>query len=174
VGNKVIRFGLSVNEIGKAIKELDKFKKDLDRKAALLREKIAERLASDAQSGFTGAVVDDLVKGGARYADVNVTVTDRGDISVVIANGEDAVWAEFGAGVTHNGAAGSSPHPKGQELGFVIGGYGMGRGKQQRWKFKEGEELIWTRGAPAAMPMYRSVQSVIADLPKLAREVFSL
>lgn len=168
----VIRFGLSEREIGKAIKELEQYKQELIRKTALLREKVANRIAELAQSGFNGAVVDDVLKGGVKTAQVDVQVTDSGEVSLVIANGEDAVWAEFGSGVFHNGSAGSSPHPKGQELGFTIGGYGKGMGKKQVWGFYEDGELRLTHGAPATMPMYNAVKTVCDEITSIAREVF--
>ena len=90
----------------------------------------------------------------------------------MIASGEDAIWAEFGAGVYHNGSAGASPHPKGSEFGFTIGGYGYGQGKKAVWGFYEGDELMLTHGAPASMPMYRSVQWVCDEIYKIAKEVF--
>lgn len=98
------------------------------RKTELLRKKVAEQIETLAQNGFNGAIVDDLTEdsGGARRAEVQVSIDERENVSVVIAAGEDAVWVEFGAGVYHNGSAGSSPHPKGSELGFTIGGYGKG------------------------------------------------
>lgn len=168
----VISFGLSEREIGKAIKEIEQYKKELIRKTALLREKVANRIAELAQSGFNGAVVDDVLKGGVKTAQVNVSVTDSGEVSLVIANGEDAVWAEFGSGVYYNGSAGSSPHPKGQELGFTIGGYGKGMGKKQVWGFYEDGELRLTHGAPATMPMYNAVKTVCDELATIAKEVW--
>lgn len=169
---KVISFGLSEREIDRAIKELEQYKQELIRKTALLREKVANRIAELAQSGFNGAVVDDVLKGGVKTAQVNVSVTDSGEVSLVIANGEDAVWAEFGSGVYYNGLAGSSPHPKGQELGFTIGGYGKGMGKKQIWGFYEDGELRLTHGAPATMPMYRAVKTTCDELAIIAKEVF--
>ena len=121
-----------------------------------MREKVAERLAELSQSGFAGAVVDDLLKGGQRTAQVDVSIDQRDNITLVIARGEDAVWVEFGAGVHYNGSAGTSPHPKGSELGFTIGGYGKGMGKKDVWGFYEDGELRLTHGAPATMPMYVS------------------
>lgn len=172
MGTKIIRCGLSTREISRAIKELEDYKRELLRKTALLRERIAEQIASDAQSGFTGAVVDDLLKGGRRFAEVTVTLTNRDNISTVIANGEDAVWVEFGAGVYHNGSAGSSPHPKGSELGLTIGGYGKGMGKKSVWGFYEDGELRLTHGTPATMPMYKAMKIACDNIVSIAREVF--
>lgn len=170
---KKITIGLSEQDIDRALRELAQYKADFTQKVELLREKVAERLAVEAQSGFTGAVVDDLIKRRQKFADVKVSVDNRANLSVVVANGEDAVWVEFGAGVYHNSSPGSSPHPKGAELGFTIGSFGKGNGKKEAWGYyDEDGELKLTRGTPATMPMYRAVQTVCNDIQNIAREVF--
>lgn len=168
----VISFGLSEREIENAIKKLEQYKQELIRKTALLREKVADRIAGLAQSGFNGAIVDDVLKGGVKTAQVTVSLSSTDDVSLVIANGKDAVWAEFGSGVFHNGSVGNSPHPRGQELGFTIGGYGKGMGKKQVWGYYEDGELRLTHGAPATMPMYRAVKETCDELAIIAKEVF--
>lgn len=105
-------------------------------------------------------------------ADVDVTVTDKDNVSIIIANGEDAIWVEFGAGVYHNGSAGGSPHPKGSSLGFTIGGYGKGMGKKSVWGYYEDGDLRLTHGTPAVMPMYNAVKTVCDNISAIAREVF--
>lgn len=172
MAKKVIRFGLSVKEIDKAIRELEQYKREVIQKTDLLREKVAERIAELSRSGFAGAVVDDLIKGGQRTAQVEVSIDNRENVTIVIAKGEDAIWAEFGAGVYHNGSPGSSPHPKGSELGFTIGGYGKGMGKKNTWGFYEDGELRLTHGAPATMPMYNALKTVCDEISEIAREVF--
>lgn len=173
MGKKIITFGLSGQSIEGAIKELEQYKRDILKKTELLREKVADRLADEAQKGFNGAVVDDLVRGGKRYGQVDVSVDNRGAITVVIADGEDAVWIEFGAGVHHNGSPGSSPHPNGAELGMTIGGFGKGNGKKDTWGFYEDGELKLTRGTPATMPMARAVTTVCNEISEIAKEVFA-
>lgn len=168
----IISLGLSEREIDKAIKELEQYKQELILKTALLREKVADRIAELARSGFNGAVVDDMLKGGVKTAQVTVSLSNADDVSLVIANGEDAVWVEFGAGVYHNGSAGASPHPKGSELGFTIGGYGKGMGKKEVWGYYEGDELRLTYGTPAIMPMYNAVKTVCDEITDIAREGF--
>ena len=175
MGKRVISFGLSEDEIDRAIKELADYKQEILKETELLREKVAERLADEARQGFSGAVVDDLTtrSGGQRYGQVNVSVDNRGSMTVVIANGEDAVWIEFGAGVYHNGSPGTSPHPNGAELGMTIGGFGKGNGKKQTWGFYEDGELKITRGTPAKMPMARAATTVCNEISEIAREVFA-
>ena len=172
MGRKVISFGLSTSEINRAMKELADYKQEILRKTELLREKVAERLADEARKDFNGAVVDDLVRGGQRYAHVDVSVDNRGNITVVVASGEDAVWVEFGAGVYHNGSPGSSPHPHGAELGMTIGGFGKGNGKKEVWGFYENGELKLSRGTPARMPMALAITTVCNDIQSIAKEVF--
>ena len=154
------------------MKELADYKQEILHKTELLREKVAERLADEAKNGFSGAVVDDLTRGGQRFAQVNVSVDNRGSVTVVVASGEDAVWVEFGAGVYHNGSPGSSPHPHGAELGMTIGGFGKGNGKKEVWGFYEDGELKLTRGTPARMPMALAVTTVCNDIQAIAKEVF--
>lgn len=172
MGKKKIRFRLTEKDIDKAIKELSQYKRELIRKTDSLREKIAEMIALESRQGFAGAMVDDILQGGSRMAQVDVSLDNRENISVVIANGQDAVWVEFGAGVHYNGAPGTSPHPKGAELGFTIGGFGKGMGNRKTWGFYRDGELQLTHGTPAAMPMYSAVETVCDKISDIAREVF--
>lgn len=173
MGKKVISFGLSEKEIDRAIKELEEYKKDFLKKCEELRQRVAERIRQKAQEGFNGAVVDDLTaeSGGARMAEVSVVTEDSDDVTLVIAQGTDAVWVEFGAGVYHNGAVGSSPNPYGSTLGFTIGSFGD-NGRKKTWGFYENGDLKITHGTPATMPMFHAVQDVLADIGDIAKEVF--
>ena len=174
--SKTIKFGLSTSEIQRAIKEVKEFKKDFQKKVDTYRKRIAEEIAVNASTYFDNSVMDDVINGSPRKPDVDVTFSDNGKISVVVANGEDAVWCEFGAGVYRNGSVGSSPHPRGNDLGFTIGSYGKGRGKQKVWGYYTDPEsktgLVLTHGTPASMPMYNAAQEVLRKSVEIAREVF--
>lgn len=170
---KKIQFGLNSKDIDRAIRELQSFKQEFLRKVDVYRKRIAEEIAVQASINFDSSVIDDTVKNGTRKADVTVNVDERGSILVVVADGEDAIWCEFGAGVYHNGSVGSSPNPYGGKLGLTIGSYGKGFGKQQAWGYySETGELVITRGTPASMPMYNAVQAVTIKAITIAREVF--
>ena len=173
MSKKVIRFGLNTKDINRAIRELQEFKQDFLEKVDTYRKRIAEEIAVNASMLFANSVVDDVIQGSPRRPDVQVTVDERGGISVVVANGEDAVWCEFGAGVYHNGSVGSSPNPFGTDLGLTIGSYGKGHGKQSAWGYyDEDGNLVITRGTPASMPMYNAVQEVARKSVEIARRVF--
>ena len=170
---KKISMSLTLDSVRNARIEVERYRDDLARKTELLRQKIGMAIAWTAASGFSGAIVDDLITGEKRYAKVDVLVNEEGDTTVILANGADAVFVEFGAGVHHNGSVGSSPHPKGAELGFTIGSYGTNGGKEV-WGFYEGGQLMLTHGTPASMPMYRGVREACDHIAEIAREVFQL
>lgn len=141
MAKKKISIVLSEKGIDEAIKELNEYKLDIRKKTELLRERIAQRLADEADRGFANAVADTIVEQGGTvnnlHSVVAVGVENRDKVSVVIAKGEDVIWIEFGSGIYYNGSAGSSPHPRGAELGFVIGGYGEGKGKRKTWGYMD-------------------------------------
>ena len=169
----VIRFSLNDTDIDDAIRELRAYKQEFEKKVEIYRKRIAEEIATIASLKFASSTMEYTVRGESRKPDVTVTVDERGGISVVVADGEDAVWCEFGAGVYFNGSVGSSPNPYGQELGFTIGSYGKGYGKGKAWGYyDETGELVITRGTPATMPMYNSAKEVTKKAIDIAREVF--
>ena len=176
MGKTVISFSpLSSKEIGRATKEYEKYKREFEDKRNRLVERIANRIRDVAQHGFNGAIVDDLTQlsGGPVTASVNVRCVKRDNMYVIIANGEDAVWVEFGAGVYHNKGF-SHPYSTENNLGFAIGGYGQGKGKRELWAFKDAEtdEIKFSHGTPAKMPMYNAVQTVAPEIVTMAKEVF--
>ena len=172
MGKKEIKFSLSDDDIDKAIDEIKLYKQELQKKIDTYHRRIADEISNMASLNFNSAVIDDRVRVGTRKPNVTVEVQSRGNIFVVVANGEDAVWCEFGAGVYHNGSVGSSPNPYGNDLGFKIGSYGKGYGKQTAWGYYDEGELVITRGTPASMPMYNAVRDVTKRAIEIAREVF--
>jgi hypothetical protein len=172
VGRTVISISLSDEGINKALNDLSEYKRELVSKTKIFQEKLASDLAHEAETGFNNAILDDLTDGSQIMGNVDVSVDTRGDITVVVANGEDAVWIEFGAGVYHNGSPGTSPHPKGAELGLTIGSYGKGYGKKKAWGYFDGTELKVTHGTPASMPMVKAVTTICNKVVTIAREVF--
>lgn len=172
---KKLNLDVSVAGIDKLIAEIDDYERTLDDKLKWLRERVAEEIRLEAEMNFSGAMMDDIIGGGWRNPDVSVSLGTEGSVSLVIAQGEDAVFVEFGAGVYHNGAVGSSPHPNGAELGMTIGSYGKGLGARKVWacgQYGDGRAIL-TRGTPASMPMYNALKSVLNRIDSIAREVFA-
>ena len=169
---KKITFTLDSHSVQQAIDEVRKYQRELTSKTEQLRQRIGMVIAWSASQGFSTSLVDDVLNGEKRFANVDVSVNEEGDTTVVIASGNDAVFVEFGAGVYNNGAVGSSPHPKGAELGFTIGSYGKGNGRKEVWGYYGQGGLTLTHGTPASMPMYRGMREACDQIAEIAREVF--
>lgn len=170
--SKTIRFNLSPSGIGRAISELKAYKQEIRRKTEIFQNRFAQEVANLAQAGFDASYLDYHLDGETTPANVSVDVSNAGNTCFVTANGEDAVWIEFGAGVYYNGNAGSSPNPWGEKLGYTIGSYGKGQGKRKVWGYYRDGELILTHGTPATMPMYNALKQACDNIWSIAREVF--
>lgn len=140
----------------------------LNKKMDLFIQQLAIEIRNNADSGFAAAFMNDDMES----PNVAVTVQKRGNNMVVVARGEDAVWVEFGTGVFHNGGVGTSPHPLGADLGFLIGTYGFGYGARRAWGYYDGGELVITHGTPAQMPLYNAIKLVASQIIPIANKVF--
>lgn len=91
----------------------------------------------------------------------------------LIVEGRELLFIEFGSGVYYNGSVGSSPHPKGEEFGFLIGSYGQGHGAQKVWGYyNDSGDLVLTHGTRATMPMYNAFLKMYEEAPKIVKRVF--
>ena len=174
--SKTIRVDvMSPESIEAAVRELRDYAKWVESKAEELRKRVAYLIATNARDIFNYAQAEDLIGEGFVSGSVEVKVKpDEGGVTLVIADGEDAVFMEFGAGVYHNGPVGSSPNPLGADLGFTIGSYRKSHPEKEVWGFYGADGKVHiTHGTPASMPLYRSVQAVVGNIVQIAREVFN-
>lgn len=162
---KKIVISLSEKSIDKALKELKAYKKWIDEKTKLLIEKLAIVGAQEASIRFTTAMYD-----GNNDVDVEVSPTDNG--WAITAKGNAVCFIEYGTGVYHNP---SEPYPNPRPADIVgIGEYGKGKGKRQAWGYyDEAENLVITRGNPAAMPLWYATTEMEREVLRIAREVFA-
>lgn len=164
---------LDADSIDRVIGELRAYKTRFRNDVERFLQAVAKQIATNARDGFAGSQVDILTEGRADHsARATVTVEGSGNSRLVVASGEDVIWCEFGTGVYFNGSAGSSPHPKGAELGYTIGGYGIGNGKRAAWRYQSGAGIVETHGTPATMPLYKAFMKVLPEIGKIANGVF--
>lgn len=166
---------LSEQGIKDAIKQIENYKKLVEQKTALLIERLAIIGAQEAAVRFASAQYD-----GVNDSEISVEPMANG--WKIVASGEAVAFIEFGAGVYHNGSE-PYPNPPGRPSEVSnIGEYGRGQGKHQGWVY-EGEPgsngkvlpdgKVFTRGNPAAMPLYYASQEMINQVTQIAREVFA-
>jgi hypothetical protein len=164
VSKKIIKCTLSEDSINKAIQELKAYKQYFLKKEKELLEKLAEIGLKEASVRFTTAMYDGT-------NDVSVRLDGANKRYVIVAEGEAVAFIEFGAGVYHNT---SEPYPNPRPSGIVgIGEYGKGMGKRKAWGYKnENDEVVITRGNPAAMPMWYASEEIKSSVLRIAKEVF--
>lgn len=160
----IINLNLSATSIDNAIKTLDAFKKDLREKEDKLMKALGEIGVKEASVRFTTAMYD-----GTNDVSVKLDTTKNG--YAIIAEGKAVAFIEFGAGVYHNTG---EPYPNPRPTGIVgIGEYGKGYGKRNAWGYRdENDELVITRGNPAAMPMWYASEEMKNSITKIVREVW--
>lgn len=163
---KTIQITLSTKNINNTISELKRYKKHLTSVIKTLLEKMV-------QFG------EDYAINSVSHVDTGETLSSihgyrKGNKGVIVAGG-NAIWLEFGTGVTYNGSAGSSPHPKGEALGMTIGTYGKGKGANTNGWYYVGDDgkVTHTYGIQANMFMYRTAKALIEELPDMAKELFN-
>lgn len=170
-----------------SVKSLNKLKHDLlNYKSNILPRKCDELVRRLAESGIP-VIESHMAQAGFTYDEEGIQsgsdTEHRTYVKVdsligmsraaLVLEGREVLFIEFGAGVSYNGSVGSSPHPKGQENGFLIGTYGMGHGSQQIWGYyADSGELVLTHGTKATMPMYNADMEIINNVVRIAREVF--
>lgn len=165
--------------IDRAIKQLNKFKADYQKKTEEYTKAVADECLTLAQGNWSGTWYDDIVTTGSendyafakRTPAVYCDIVEEDDKIVLTAHGYDAVWVEFGAGITHNGlmTIGSNPNPLWDNTELVgIGEYGKKQGRYPAWNSPKG----LSRGTLAQMPMYNALVATESNAEDLAKEIF--
>lgn len=167
---KSIRLSFSHESINDAIKQIQQYKQSLASKNEEFVRKLAEL-------GINVARVEIMHTKGDSNRPVlfETKVNSFGMFKQAIINmsGQDVLFIEFGAGVHYNGAVGSSPHPKGEEFGYVIGSYGFGQGAKDYWYYvDESGAARKSYGTEASMPMYKASLAIMMEIQRIAKEVY--
>ena len=160
----IIRCTLDKKDIDRAIKELKSYKQEFLKREKQLIEGLAAIGIREASVRFTTAMYDGT-------NDVSVRLDETNNGYVIVAEGKAVAFIEFGAGVYHNTG---EPYPNPRPTGIVgIGEYGSGKGKRKAWGYKnENDEIVITRGNPAAMPMWYASEEIKNSVLKVVKEVF--
>ena len=168
---KIINIDLLNNRsLDKAIQQLREYQNSLNDKCTEFVRRLAE-VGIPVIDENRAAAQGDSDKGHNTYIKIN----SFGSYSQaeLICEGKDLLFIEFGSGVYLNGHLGSSPHPKGEELGYTIGSYGKGQGKNDFWfYYADSGEAVMSHGTQATMPVYKAGLEIKRQILKIAREVF--
>lgn len=166
-----IKCALGTEEINKAVKQIKLYREAVERKT--------EQLVSElAQAGYK--VIEANMANVQGDSDPHhmtyIKYHSYGTFfrATLYLEGKDILFIEFGAGVHYNGHVGGSPHPKGSDLGYVIGGYGLGLGKNDFWYYTDDTGASHrSYGTKAQMPMYQADLAIANNVIEIARRVLN-
>ena len=169
--NKKIKINLfDSRSLDKAIQEIRQYQNSLNDKCTEFVRRLAE-VGIPVIDENIAAAQGDSDKGHNTY--IKIKSFDSYSQAELIVESKSILWIEFGAGVHFNGHLGSSPHPKGEELGYTIGSYGKGQGKNDFWfYYADSGEAVMSHGTQATMPVYKAGLEIKRQVLKIAKEVF--
>lgn len=167
---KTIKMNLSAGSIQNAVKELERYKQSLISKNDLFVQRLAE-VGIPVINANIAAAQGDSDKSHNTYIKLNSFGSySRAELVV---ESSSILYIEFGAGAHYNTPAGTSPHPKGQELGYTIGSYGKGHGAEDYWYYQaETGESVRSYGTESTMPVYKASIEIRQKIRQIAKEVF--
>lgn len=181
MGKRVLKAELSVKSIENLKKELLDYKNDeLPNLLVKFTEellKIGIQVVDERMNNASYKFDKDNIMSGADPSHntfVRISKFGSNVKATLVVTGRELLFIEFGAGVSFNTKAGSSPHKKGEEFGFTIGSYGKGYGSRKVWGYyNDNGDLVLTRGVKAEMPMYYADIAMIQSVVEVARRVFN-
>lgn len=170
MANKRLYSNLSAKGINELIKKLEAYNSQLNDKNEVFVKRLAEIGLPVIDSKISEAEGD---SDKSHYAYIKINRYQDYSEARLIVEGKDLLFIEFGAGVHYNTAAGTSPHPKGEELGYTIGSYGKGHGSQDHWYYtgENGTSMV-SYGTQATMPVYSAYAEIRRKIITIAKEVF--
>ena len=167
---------MSASSIDKLIKDLTNYQNDFNVRVRVFIRRLTRIAIEEIEKDISDAAItmDGTVESGANIEhSITEKFTDGKTYSksTITVRGKEIMFIEFGSGVYYNSVP--SPHPKGEEFGFVIGSYGKGMGLNQVWGYyDESGQLHLTHGVKATMPLYNAIQRLYKEAPIIAKEVF--
>ena len=164
--SNTMKIRLSPLSVASARKGIDRYISLLSPKSKEVCRRLAEKGRAYAQFSYAFAQYD-----GDR--NVNVSVEPKGLRSFqIVASGKDALFIEFGAGVTYGYG-----HPEASAMGYGPGTYPPTNPMRPWWNSQYGWWIpgsgIHTYGNPPSMTMYWTGKNLRNEIESTAKEVFS-
>jgi len=173
---KVVTVPLSQQGVEDAIAELEKWQTWLIDRTKEFVKVLGDEGLEIMSVKFANAIYDGT-------NDVKCEIRPEGEMKLTLtAKGNATLFIEFGTGINH-----PDSHPEGVVNGMIHGEYGMGLGKLRKgWRYKgdpgtngipivggKNKGYVLTKGNPANMSMYLTIQELKDRVEEIARRVYA-
>lgn len=173
-----LKVKLTQASIQNAIKEIEQYRGSLETRTRVLVGRLAEMGLDVAKARISESELSSFVT-----VNVNYQNQDNGCRAMLIATGQNLYSAmdeghvnaflliEFGAGVAVN----PTDNPLSGKYGYGVGTYGKGHGNDPNgWWFLDVDgKWHHTYGTRATMPMFKAYDTLMNNIYRVAREVFT-
>lgn len=164
-----VKIGLDKNDIKGLIKILDNYNNYLPWKCELFIKRLAEIGINTIDAKYGSGMGD-----SSKDHKCEFQFDGQGNITSgrILVTGEDILFIEFGAGIHFNNG---KAHPKAHELGYGVGTYpGQTHALNPGgWFYKDDSGVLHhSLGTEASMPLFNASLDMIANIEKIAEEVF--
>lgn len=166
------KISVSLGNIDDAIRQFEEYEKNVQQN---IKDFLQKLLESGVEIAKAKVIELGAIDSGELLNSLQLDPSKEGNKGIIFTDCSHAVFVEFGTGVAKNGKVGSSPHPKGEELGMRIGEYGEGHGANKNgWWFKN-DAGIWvhTLGQGSRPFLYNTATELERRVVEIAKEVFS-
>lgn len=167
--SKTIKIGLSTKSIQKAVHDIETYRVHLPFKCRLFIDRLANEVGIPIVNTNIASSRGDSNKSSNVY--FVWTETPTGAYGKLVAENEDILFIEFGAGIIYNKG---EKHPQADELGYGVGTYPgqVHAFDEEGWLYWDGTKRIPSKGTEATMPMYKAYIEMARRVVDIAKEVF--
>lgn len=169
--SKTIKIGLSTKSIQKAVHDIETYRVHLPFKCRLFIDRLANEVGIPIVNTNIASSRGDSNKSSNVY--FVWTETPIGAYGKLVAENEDILFIEFGAGIHYNNG---NAHPQASEFGYGVGTYPGQKNaiNPGYWWYKDddGGAPHLSFGTEATMPMYKAYIEMVTRVVDIAKEVF--
>ena len=162
---------LSASSLAKLASDFKAYVSSLDYKCELLVRRLIEEVGLTVVQDNMNAFKGDSEKSYNTFFELH-RYPDKGAYGKLVIENEDILFIEFGSGIYYNNG---NSHPQAKEFGYGIGTYPGQKNaiNPGYWWYKDdNDNLRFSLGTEATMPVYKAYAEMISKVGIIAREVF--
>jgi hypothetical protein len=144
--------------LNEAITAIEEYVKGLNARVNDLVKEVGDAVVEELKIEYAPTPIGSEIEYSSELVDANKAVVTAKHLQIA--------FYEYGHGVTFNTPDTVDNRP----LGMAgIGQYGLKRGKQKRWSYRDDSgKVVFTEGYPAVRGFYRALKQVRANLKVIA------